>query len=186
MQTMLIEAMARMLDVGARMNGWFRRLRFLGVAEALRAIIRPSTRHQRKDRVMNEKVTKFYEAVSADDALQAELVAVTEGVDLEGLSEEEARTAMAEAVAAFAAAHDLDLTVEDVLAADAEAAEGELSEAELEAVAGGASGVGCGCFIIGAVKGCGCFVVGAADSSDKPDGSICVAVGVDEASIAEF
>ncbi len=106
---------------------------------------------------MNEKVKKFYEVVSADDALQAELVTVTEGVDVEGSSEEEARTAMAEAIAAFAAAHDLDLTTEDILAADAEtAAEGELSEDELEAVAGGA----CGCVVIGAVKGCFCFVYG--------------------------
>ena len=112
---------------------------------------------------MNEKVTKFYEVVSGDDALQAELVAVTEGVDLEGVSEEEARTALAEAVAAFAAAHDLDLSAEDILAADAEAAaEGELSEAELEAVAGGAK---CGCFIIGMLKGKGCVAFGA--SSDQ-------------------
>ena len=108
---------------------------------------------------MNEKVTKFYEVVSADDALQAELVAVTEDVNLEGVSEEEARQAIAEAVAAFAAEHDLDLTVEDVLAADAEAAaEGELSEAELAAVAGG---VKCGCVIIGMLKGKGCVLFGA-------------------------
>ena len=107
---------------------------------------------------MNEKVTKFYEVVSADDALQAELVAVTEGVDLEGVSEEEARQAVAEAVAALAAAHDLDLTVEDLLAADAEAAaEGELTEAELAAVAGGAK---CGCFVIGMLKGKGCVFIG--------------------------
>ncbi len=130
---------------------------------------------------MNEKVTKFYEVVSGDDALQAELVAVTEGVDLEGVSEEEARQAMAEAVAAFAAEHDLDLTVEDVLTADADAtAEGELSEAELEAVAGGNQGDGCGCFIIGAVKGCGCFVVGAAGEPDSHGGAVCVALGLDE------
>lgn len=123
-----------------------------------------STRHQRKGRTMNEKVTKFYEAVSADDALQEELASVTEGVDVEGVSEEEARQAMAEAVAAFAAEHDLDLTVEDVLAADADAtAEGELSDAELAAVAGGGD---CGCVIIGAVNGCGCFIVGGVHSGD--------------------
>ncbi len=106
---------------------------------------------------MNEKVQKFYEVVSADDALQAELVTVTENVDVEGVSEEEARAAMAEAVVAFAAAHDLDLTTEDILAADVEASEGELSEAELEAVAGGG---GCGCFVIGVVKGCVCVMYG--------------------------
>ncbi len=108
---------------------------------------------------MNEKVTRFYEVVSADDALQAELVAVTEGVNLDSLSEEEAREAMAEAVAAFAAAHELDLNAEDILAADAKAPEGELSEAELEGVSGGGR---CACVIIGAVKGCGCVVVGGA------------------------
>ena len=107
---------------------------------------------------MNEKVSRFYEVVSADDALQAELVAVTEGVSLEGLSEKEARAAIAEAVASFAAAHDLDLTVEDLLAADV-APEGELSEAELAGVSGGGR---CACVIIGAVKGCGCVVVGGA------------------------
>ena len=104
---------------------------------------------------MTEKVSRFYEAVSADDALQAELTAVTEGVDIEGASEEEARTAIAEAVASFAAAHDLDLSAEDLLAAD-DAPEGELSDEELEAVAGG----GCLCVIIGAVKGCGCVIGG--------------------------
>ncbi len=106
---------------------------------------------------MNEKIQQFYEVISADDALQAELVAVTEGVDIEGVSEEEARTAVAEAVAAFAAEHDFDLTAEDILAADTEVPEGELSEAELEAVAGGAK---CGCVAVGAVKGCFCFFYG--------------------------
>ncbi len=110
---------------------------------------------------MTEKVSRFYEAVSADDALQAELTAVTEGVDIEGASEEEARAAIAEAVASFAAAHDLDLTVEDLLAADV-APEGELSEEELEAVAGGSS---CFCVIIGAVKGCGCVLGGGGKGS---------------------
>lgn len=107
---------------------------------------------------MRENVSRVYEAVSADDALQAELAAVTEGVDIEGLSETEAREAMAEAVASFAAAHDLDLAAEDLLATDA-APEGELSDEELMAVAGGGR---CACVIIGAVKGCGCVVVGGA------------------------
>ena len=126
---------------------------------------------------MNEKVTKFYEAISADDALQEELVAVTEGIDLEGVSEEEARAAIAEAIAAFAAEHDLDLTAADILAADAEAAaEGELTEAELAAVAGGAK---CACFIIGALKGCGCVLGGASgkDSSQDGGGFFCFAPG---------
>ncbi len=97
---------------------------------------------------------------------------MTEGVNVEGVSEEEARTAIAEAVAAFAAAHDLDLSAEDILAADAEATvEGELSEAELEAVAGGAK---CGCVIIGMLKGCGCFLAG---GSKFGDDSLCVTVG---------
>ena len=125
---------------------------------------------------MNEKVQKFYEVVSADDALQAELVAVTDGVDVEDVSEEDARTAMADAVAAFAAAHDLDLTAEDILAADAEAAtEGELSEAELEAVAGGS----CGCVIIGAVKGCACFFFGQSKdlSTSQTQSGKCISIG---------
>ena len=123
---------------------------------------------------MNEKVTKFYEVVSADDALQTELASVTEGVDLEGVPEEEARQAMAEAVAAFAAEHDLDLTVADILAADAEAtAEGELSEAELEVVAGGLDA--CVCIVIGAVKGCGCVVFGGAkESAISEDPTLCL------------
>ena len=109
---------------------------------------------------MNEKLTRFYEVVSADDSLQHELVAVTESVNLAGLTEKEARAAMAGAVAAFATEHDLDLTAEDILAADeGPTVEGELSDAELEAVAGGAH---CACVIIGAVKGCGCVVVGGA------------------------
>ena len=78
---------------------------------------------------------------------------------LEGLSEKEAREAMAEAVASFAAAHELDLAAEDILAADEKAPEGELSEAELAGVSGGGR---CACVIIGAVKGCGCVVVGGA------------------------
>ena len=111
---------------------------------------------------MKEKVTKFYEAVSADGELQEELTSVIEGVNLEGVTEEEARTAMAEAVAAFAATHDLDLTAEDILAADIEAqGEGELSEEELDSVSGG----GCGCFIIGTSKGCACFMAGGSDSA---------------------
>ena len=106
---------------------------------------------------MNEKIQKFYEVVSTDDALQAELTTVTEGVAIDGVPERQARRAMAEAVAAFAAAHDLDLTAADILAADAEQPEGEISEAELEAVTGG---VKCGCFIVGAATGCGCFISG--------------------------
>ncbi len=108
---------------------------------------------------MNENMKAFYEAVSEDKNLQAELTAVTEGVNLEDVSEEEARAAMAEAVAAFAAAHELDLTAEDILAAD-EAPEGELSESELDVVAGGITKTGCACVVIGAVKGCGCFIGG--------------------------
>lgn len=107
---------------------------------------------------MNERVKAFYEAVSADGTLQEELVTVTDDVNLEGVSEDEARMAMAEAVAAFAARHDIDLTVEDVLAADDEArAEGELSEEELETVSGG---VDCGCAALGILKGCFCFIYG--------------------------
>ena len=55
---------------------------------------------------MNAKVTKFYEAVSADDALQEEFAQVTDSVDVTGVSEAEAREAVAMAVAAFAVAHD--------------------------------------------------------------------------------
>ncbi len=119
---------------------------------------------------MNENVLKFYEVVSADGALQEELVAVTEGVDLDGLSEEEALQAMAEAVAEFAAAHDLDLAVADILEAQEAVTSGELSEEELAAVGGGMTyciigggGKGCGCPIAGGGKGgCICFVFGAA------------------------
>ncbi len=117
---------------------------------------------------MNEKIQRFYEAVSADEGLQAELGAAVEGVELEGVSEEEARAAIAEVVAAFSAEHDLDLTVEDILAADAEAVEGQLSEGELEAVAGGSSG--CACVIIGMFRGCGCFIGGAAKTQGVTGG----------------
>ena len=102
-------------------------------------------------------MTRFYEAVSADEGLQAELVAVAEGVQVEGVPEAEARQAMAEALATFAAAHDFDLSAEDVLAADAEASEAELSESELAAVAGGK---GCACFIVGAATGSFCLFAG--------------------------
>lgn len=114
---------------------------------------------------MNEKMTAFYEAVSTDGALQAELVAVIEGVDLEGVEEVEARQAMADAVAAFAAAHDIELTAEDILAAEIQV-EGELSEEELANVAGGY----CFCALIGAAKGCGCFLYGGSKSWVDDDG----------------
>lgn len=104
---------------------------------------------------MNEKMTKFYEAVSADEALKEELDKAVSGAALD--AEEPTRSTVADAIAAFAAARDLNLTAADVLAADAEAAEGELSDEELAAVAGGVS---CGCFIVGAAKGCGCFFGG--------------------------
>ncbi len=109
---------------------------------------------------MNEKMTKFYEAVSADEALKEELLEVTSGVAIN--AEDTSRAAMADAVAAFAAAHDLDLTAADVLAADSEAMEGELTDEELMAVSGG----GCGCIVIGIAKGCGCFVYGQSQKKD--------------------
>ena len=109
---------------------------------------------------MSEKVAKFYEAVSADEGLQAELAEAVEAVSLEEVSEEEAREDMANAVAAFAAAHDLELDASDLLVADADALEGKLSEEELEAVTGG--GKKCLCVIIGAVNGCGCVIFGGA------------------------
>lgn len=122
---------------------------------------------------MNEKMKAFYEAVSADDALELELQGVIEGVDLEGVEEAEARQAMADAVAAFANAHELDLTAADILAADAAGPEGELSAAELANVAGGGN---CGCFIIGAAKGCGCFIYGQSSSTRTSIGG-CPVVG---------
>ena len=122
---------------------------------------------------MNEKLKAFYEAVSADGKLQEELVAVTDGVSFDDVTEEEARQAMADAVAAFAAEHDLDLTAADILAADVER-EGELSDAELEAVGGGKD---CLCVIIGAVKGCGCFFAGgAAKKGDR--GTVACPIGL--------
>ena len=107
---------------------------------------------------MNENMTRFYEAVSADEGLQAELAAVAEGVQIEGVPEAEAKQAVAEALAAFAAAHDFDLSAEDVLAADAELSQGELSESELAAVAGGGD---CICMVGGASKGSFCLLIGA-------------------------
>ena len=112
---------------------------------------------------MNETVNRFYEAVSADGELREELVSVTEGVTLDGVSEDVARVAMADAVAAFAATHGFDLAAEDILAADGKAPEGELSDAELETVTGG----GCGCFVIGAVKGCVCIIGGGAGKGES-------------------
>ncbi len=107
---------------------------------------------------MNERATAFCEAVSADDALHAELVEAIEGVDVEDIPLREARVAAADAIADFAAAHDLDLAAADILdAQDDILAEGELSEDELKAVAGGTQ---CGCAIIGMLKGCGCFLAG--------------------------
>lgn len=127
---------------------------------------------------MNEKVTKFYETISSDGALQAELDEVVGGVSLVDVPEGEARQAVADAVAAFAAERGLDLAAADLLATDAEAqVEGELADAELAGVAGGA----CGCFIIGAVKGCGCFVAGAVcgeiDKESRQKFTICPIVG---------
>ncbi len=118
---------------------------------------------------MNENVTRFYETVSADEELQKGLQAVVDGVELDGVSEDDARAAMAEAVAAFAAEHDLELTKEDILATELEVPEGELADAELEAVAGG----GCACFIVGAAKGCGCFMVGGANSGVDKSKTVC-------------
>ncbi len=109
---------------------------------------------------MDEKITKFYEAVSADEELQAELAEVTEAVSLEEVSEEEAREDMANAIAAFAAAHDLDLSAQDLLVADADIVEGRLSEEELQSITGG--GKKCLCVIVGAVTGCGCVIFGGA------------------------
>lgn len=97
---------------------------------------------------MNERMTRFYEVVSADDGLRAELDEATSAVAVEGRSEDEARRAVADAVVAFAAAHDLELTIADVLEATRESeagdeanegtdVDGELSEAELASVAGG-------------------------------------------------
>ncbi len=106
---------------------------------------------------MDERVREFYEAVSSDGALQDEFAAVMGDLALEGVSEEEARHATADAVVALAADHGYGLAVEDLLAADADVAEGALSEGELAAVAGGGK---CACVIIGAAKGCGCFIYG--------------------------
>ncbi len=128
---------------------------------------------------MNKKVTKFYEVLSADEALQKELNEVVSETALD--DEDTARSAMVEAIASFAAAHDLDLTADDILAADAEAAEGELSDEELAAVAGGGIpyDASCGCFIIGASKGCGCFIGGKGKKfgTDNDFGDKCYALG---------
>ena len=82
---------------------------------------------------MNEKVTKFYEALSADSALKDELQAVTDGIELH--VEVEGRADLAKAIADFATAHGFDLTADDLLVEPA--SEGELSEDELAVVAGG-------------------------------------------------
>ena len=119
---------------------------------------------------MNENVTRFYETVSADEELQKGLQAVVDSVELDGVSEDDARAAMAEAIAAFAVEHDLELTKEDILATELEAPEGELADAELEAVAGGG---GCGCFIMGVVKGCFCLITGGANGTEGQDKTIC-------------
>ncbi len=82
---------------------------------------------------MNEKVTKFYEAVSADSALRDELQAVTDGIELH--VEVEGRDDLAKAIADFATAHGFDLAADDLIVEPV--SEGELSEDELAVVAGG-------------------------------------------------
>ncbi len=119
---------------------------------------------------MDEKMTKFYEALSADEELRAELVRLTDSVVVEGVTEEEARHLVAEVVAVFAVEHGFDLSQEDILAARSDA-ESELSEAELAAVAGGGGASICFCVIIGALKGCGCFFMGGDNSENM--GVIC-------------
>ena len=124
---------------------------------------------------MNARVTVFYELVSGDLALQEELNEVIGAVEL-SRDEAVSRRNMANALAAFAQEHGLDLVADDLLMADnAARSEHELSEDELMAVAGGA--IDCICPVIGAANGCGCFFYGQGKDQEKYGSPGCMLAG---------
>ncbi len=125
---------------------------------------------------MNEKVKVFYEGLSADEAQQAELKGIMEGLEL-GDDEDEGRAAVIAAALQFAKDHGYDLAEED-LAAPAPEAAPDVKEVAGVAFGPDKKGEGCGCLFIGAVRSCGCFVIGTATNDYGQESALCNVIGM--------